>query len=159
MKKVPLTAESEFLVKEEKVLSFILAGLCFAIFLFGLGDMILRHFKNDYADYLYMLALLPAFFFLRKGKSHRIYIRINKTGIFQDEKLVTSWPNYLNAYIAQDKGKTMLPTIQDNFVLIVEYKKADDGKGFRTKIKLANTQNKSEEEVLEAVKFFRALNR
>ena len=117
--------------------------------------MITNQFRNDYADYLYVIAVLPAWFFVRKGKSKRIYIRINKSGIYQDEKLVTSWANFLNAYIAQKKPKSMRPRLQDNFVLVVEYLKDKmSDKGVRRQIPLTNTQNKSEEEVLEAVKFF-----
>lgn len=49
----------------------------------------------------------------------------------------------------------MRPRLQDNFVLVVEYLKDKmSDKGVRRQIPLTNTQNKSEEEVLEAVKFF-----
>jgi hypothetical protein len=44
--------------------------------------------------------------------------------------------------------------LRDNFVLVVEYKKNGTKQGFRKKLPLTNTQDKSEEEVLEAVKFF-----
>ena len=44
--------------------------------------------------------------------------------------------------------------LRDNFILVVEYRKGELKQGIRHKIPLTNTQNKSEEDVLEAVKFF-----
>lgn len=152
MGKIPLSNNSEFVVGEDKVLDYILASLFFGLFLYGLIDAIRQHFtKLNYLNYLFIIALLPAILFFRKAKNRRIYIRINKTGIYQDEKLVTGWSNLLKAYITQ---KATVISIQDNFMLVVEYLKDGVEKGFRRKIPLTNTQNKSEEEVLEAVKFF-----
>ena len=154
MAKKELTVDSEFIVGEEKVLVFILATLFFGLFMYGLVDAILQHFKNGtYLRYLCAFALLPAIYFFKKGMSNRIYIRINKTGIYQDEILVTRWADFLKAYVNQ-KEKTRLIEIQDNFQLVVEYMKDGEDKGFRRKIPLTNTQNKSEEDVLAAVMFF-----
>ncbi|MBL0273152.1 MAG: hypothetical protein IPQ06_08785 [Chitinophagaceae bacterium] len=152
MGKIPLTKESEFVVGEDKVLVTILATLFFALFLYGLIDALLHHFtKLDYQNFIFMIALAPALLFFIKAKNKRVYIRINKTGIYQEEQLVTGWSDFLNAYISQ---KDKVISIQDNFILVVEYRKDGVEKGFRRKIPLTNTQNKSEEEVLEAVKFF-----
>lgn len=154
MGKTPLTKDSEFVVGEEKILNYILATLCFALFVYGLIDAIRRHFTNiDYQSFVFALALLPAFLFFRKARSNRVYIRVNKTGIYQDEKLVTSWSNLLKASVAQKEKKGIF-SIQDNFLLVVEYRKDGFQQGFRHKIPLTNTQNKSEEEVLEAVNYF-----
>lgn len=152
MAKKIFTKEDQFVVGEERVLNYILAALCFALFLYGVIDAVNRNFRKiDYQSFVFALALIPAYLFFRKARSNRTYIRINKTGIYQDEKLVTSWANFLNAYIGQKEKKNFF-SIQDNFILVVEYKK--DGKGFRHKIPLTNTQNKSEEDVLAAVNFF-----
>ncbi len=154
MRKIPLTKDSEFVVGEEKILNYILASLCLALFLYGLIDAAKRHFTNiDYQSFVLALALAPAILFVRKARSSRVYIRVNKTGIYQDEQLVTGWANLLKAYIDQ-KEKKGLFNIKDNFLLVVEYRKNDNKEGTRRKIPLTNTQNKSEEEVLEAVMFF-----
>lgn len=152
MGKISLNSNSEFVVAEDKVLVYILASLFFALFLYGLIDAIIRDFsKLSYLNAIYAIALAPAIYLFVKAKRNRIYIRINKTGIYQDEQLVTGWSNFLSAYVAQ-KEKAF--SIQDNFILVIEYLKAGNDKGFRRKIPLTNTQNKSEEEVLEAVQFF-----
>ncbi len=154
MGKIPLSKESEFLVGEERVLNYVLASLCLALFLYGLVDAIRRRFIHiDYQSFVFALALAPAFLFFRKARSSRIYIRVNKTGIYHDEQLVTRWSNLIKAYIAQKEKKNFF-NIQDNFILVVEYRKEGLPQGARRNIPLTNTQNKSEEEVLEAVKFF-----
>lgn len=154
MAKTTFTRDSQFVVGEEKILNYVLAALCFAIFIYGVGDAVNRHFKNiDYQSFVFALALAPAILFFRKAISNRIYIRINKTGIYHNENLVTGWSGLLKAYLAQKEKKGIF-SIQDNFLLVVEYKKDDTRQAFRKKIPLTNTQNKSEEDVLAAVNFF-----
>jgi hypothetical protein len=149
-----LTKDGEFVVKDEKVLLYILALLFFGIFMYGVIDAISRQFKNiDYQSFVFSFALIPAYFLFKRGRSNKVYIRINKKGIYQDEKLITGWPAFLNAYITQQEKKKIYD-LRDNFILVVEYWKIDPKQGFRHKIPLTNTQNKSEEDVLEAVTFF-----
>ncbi len=152
MGKIPLTNDSEFVVGEDKVLVYILASLFFGLFLYGFIDAIRQSFiKLNYLSYISMLLLVPAIILFTKAKSKRIYIRINKAGIYQDEKLISGWAYLFKAYISQ-KEKAF--SIQDNFILVVEYMKKGFDKGFRRKIPLTNTQNKSEEEIMEALNFF-----
>ena len=152
MRKTALTKDSEFIVGEEKVLNYIIAFLCLTLFMYGLIDAVTRKFINiDYQSLIFTLALVPAFIFFKKGRSKRIFIRINKTGIYQEEKLLTNWANFIKAFLTQEEK---LVSIKDNFVLVVEYRKEGQKEGFRRKIPLTNTQNKSEEDVLNAVRFF-----
>ena len=157
MAKAPLTKNSEFTVMEEKALNYILSLLCFGLFLYGLSDAISKKFVHiDYQSYFFALAILPAVLFFTKARSKRVFIRVNKTGIYQDEQLVTTWADFLKAYLAQDKNRGIKGvSIQDRFVLMVEHRKPGEPRtGLRRKIPLGNTQNKSEEDVLAAVKFF-----
>ncbi len=154
MGKTQLNKAGEFVVKEEKMINYILAGLFFAIFLYGVIDAAKRHFINiDYQSYFFTLALVPVIFCIRRANSKRVYIRVNKTGIYHDEQLVTGWPGLLNAYITQKEKKSFF-NIQDNFILVVEYRKDGPPGNSRRQIPLTNTQNRSEEEVLEAVQLF-----
>lgn len=152
MEIVPLNKDNDFVVVEAKVLDYIMAFIFFVIFLYGLIDTVF----SGYIDSMLLQVILilfgfPAIIYFVKARSRRIYIRINKMGIFQDEKLVTNWKNFLNAYIKQ---KEVVGSIKDNFVLVVEYLKDGSDAGFRRKIPLTNTQNKSEEEIYEAIQFF-----
>ncbi|OSZ79874.1 hypothetical protein CAP36_01000 [Chitinophagaceae bacterium IBVUCB2] len=154
MAKKQLTTDGQFIVGENKGLDYVLAFLCLALFSYGLIDAIQQRFTNFSASsFVFLIAFVAAVLFFRKGNSKRIYIRINNTGIYQDEKLVTDWSNFLNAFLTQ-KEKKRIFEIQDNFLMVVEFRKEGTNLGIRKKIPLTNTQNKSEEEVLEAVKFF-----
>ncbi|MEK7225405.1 MAG: hypothetical protein AAB221_06955, partial [Bacteroidota bacterium] len=120
MAKKIFTKEDQFVVGEERVLNYILAALCLALFLYGVIDAVNRNFRKiDYQSYVFALASIPAYLFFKKARSNRIYIRVNKNGIYQDEKLVTNWANFINAYIDQKEKKNFF-SIQDNFILVVE---------------------------------------
>jgi hypothetical protein len=155
MGKMPLTKESQFTVGEEKVLNYVMAVFFFALFGYGLFDAIRRQFINvDYQSVIFAVAILPAIYCIRRAQSNRVYIRINKAGIYQDGKLLTGWANFLKAFITQKKDKKMWD-VRDNFQLVVEFRDAKDArKGIRKKIPLTNTQNKSEEDIMEAISFF-----
>lgn len=152
MTKISLHRNTEFIVGEEKVLNYVMAFLFLALFLYGLADAIARKFTNiDYQSLIFTIALLPAVIFFKKARSKRIFIRINKKGIYRDERLLTDWDHFIRAYLDQEQK---VVSIKDNFVLVVEYKKGNAGDAFRQKIPLTNTQNQSEEDVLAAVNFF-----
>lgn len=152
MRAVPLTKDSDFTVIEEKVLDYILTALFFAVFVLGFVYAIKNNItREDVVGGLLMLALIPSLLAFAKARSKRIYIRINKTGIYQDEQLVAGWDKMIKAYISQ---KQVTGQWQDNFILVLEYRKEVLLSGFRRKIPLTNTQNKSEEEIIEAIRFF-----
>jgi hypothetical protein len=157
MGKIPLTKETEFVVGQEKVLNYVMGCIFLVLFLYGLIDPIKHQFKNiDYQSIVFVLALAAAIYCFKGAQSRRVYIRVNKRGIYQDEKLVTNWPELIKVYISQ-KEKTGLINLLDNFILVLEYRKDLAKTGFRRKIPLTNFQNKSEEEVLEAVNYFWSL--
>lgn len=159
MGKTPLTKDSQFTVGEERIINYVMAIFFFLLFAYGLFDAIRRHFIHiDYQSIIFAVAILPAIYCIRRAKSPRVYIRVNKTGIYQDEKLVTKWADLLNAFVTQKEKKRIIE-IQDNFLLVVEYRDSKDPKvGRRKKIPLTNTQNKSDEDIMEAIHFFRRLN-
>jgi len=81
---------------------------------------------------------------------------INAKGIYEYNKLVTDWNNFMNAYINQDE---ITGDIKDNFILTIEYiKPGDEGYHIR-RIPLTYTQTKSEEEIIDTINFFLALHR
>lgn len=150
-----LNPESQFIVGEEKWLNYILSILFLGLSLYPIAGLVIHGFRNpDYQGLILVLALIPAWIFFRKARSRRIFIRVNKSGIYQDEKLITGWKGLIRAYLDQQQ-KTV--TIRDNFVLVVEFKKEDPQKIYKRVIALTNTQDKSEEDVLAAIRFF--LNR
>lgn len=152
-----LTPESQFTVGEEKWLNYILSILFLALALYPLAGLFIHGFRNpDYQGLVLVLAIIPAWIFFRKARSRRVFLRVNKSGIYQDEKLLTGWKGFIRAYLDQQQ-KTV--TIRDNFVLVVEYKKEDLNKVYKRVIALTNTQNQSEEDIMAAIRFFLALYR
>lgn len=144
-----LDPNKPFLVKDSMGVN-IFIGLAFV------GLFISTFFNNDpnaekgFEFKLFYLALIPAALFIWKGLKNRICIEINRKGIYHFGRLVTTWADFIDARIDQDE---IVLTIQDNFVLYVRYRQPGN-KIFRTKIPLRNTQNKAEEEIIEAIRFF-----
>ncbi|MBL7746470.1 MAG: hypothetical protein JNM19_03535 [Chitinophagaceae bacterium] len=154
MSNKPLTKDSEFTVGENRLMAYAIAVFFFILFMVAVVDVVERRFRSiDYQSIIFAFAIFGTIYMLRRAKSRAIYIRVNKKGIYEGGQLVTDWPHFLNAYISQDDKKAIYD-IRDLFVLIVEYTKDGSPNGFRRKVPLSNNQNKSEEEVLEAVKFF-----
>ena len=149
-----LEPNGDFIVGEEKILNAILSLIFFGLFSYGVIDALMeKNYEPGVMPVFYGLALALSFWFFKKFRSKRIFLRINQNGIFKDEKLVTDWDHLLKAYITQ-KPKTTI-YITDSFVLIIEYMKTDTDKGYRSIVPLTNTQNKSEEDIMEALKYFR----
>ena len=149
-----LTKDGQFIVGEYKLMHYFMALFFLALFGVGLYDTVARNFKDiDYQSYVFALAIIPAILILIKVRKGTIYIRINAKGIYQYERLVTTWAGLLNAALTQEEKKYMVE-MGDKFILLLEYQKPGEFKPTRRKIPLTNTQNKSEEEVLAAVKYF-----
>ena len=159
MAKAPLTVDSRFEVNEEKALNIVVAVLYFLVASLGLVWST-KEKSWVAAAAIVGVVVFPGLVYFLKSRSQRIFIRIDKTGIYQDENLVTTWTNFLKAYVREEPPsmsmdmKRLPETIKDQFFLIIEYLKDDSGNGSRRRIRLTNTQNKSDEEIMEAITFF-----
>ncbi len=155
MPRKQLTAEDDFIVGESVMMDFSIGAFFFLLFFIALSvtypDL---PSKQKAYNKSVLLVLIPAITFTLKGIINKKIIKVNKEGIYQYSKLVTNWDNYKQAYVTQAE---IVGSIQDNFVLIVEYYKEGEDGYFVRKIQLTNTQNKSEEEVIEAINFFFSL--
>ena len=149
-----LDANGQFIVGEYKLMHYFMALFFLALFGVGLYDAIARNFRDiDYQSYVFALAIIPAVLILVKVRKGTIYIRINSKGIYENERLVTQWPGLLNVTLTQEEKKGIYD-LGDKFILLLQYNKPGEAKPLIRKIRLTNTQNKSEEEVLAAVKWF-----
>ena len=100
---------------------------------------------------LYLVAVPAFFFFARALKAGNVIMKVNKDGIYYYTELVTNWQYFIDAKVTQaDK----LWTLQDNFILLINYTDGE-GKKYRSKIPLTNNQDKSEEEIIAAIRYFR----
>jgi hypothetical protein len=100
---------------------------------------------------IFYLLLVPAVLFIRRGSANQTVMTINKTGFFYGGQLLTSWDNFIDAAVTQEEK---LLTIQDNFLLFIKYYKDGSPGYFGRKIPLTNTQDKAEEEIIAAIRFY-----
>ncbi len=149
-----LTKDGQFLVGEYKLMHYFMALFFLALFGYGLYDAIARNFTDiDYQSYVFALAIIPAVMIMIKVRKGTIYIRINSKGIYENERLVTQWSGLLIVTLTQEE-KNGIYDMGDKFILLLQYTRPGEPKPLIRKIRLTNTQNKSEEEVLAAVKWF-----
>ena len=150
MATIILDKNNEFIVKEWKAMNIII-GVVFAIlFVFALYNLGFNNRKSVW--FFLFIAALIVVAFLRYGKqatSQSIIFRINSEGIYYYGKLVTGWDNFDNAYVTNEME---IGSFADNFELVIEFYR--DDLLIRRKIKLTNTQNKSEEEIYGAIMYF-----
>ena len=153
MKGVKLDNDENFVVRESAGLNFIFAGFFWAVFI-----SLIINFSDNYTVgdkwmslIVGLIVIAAALFFTIKGLKRKECIRINKDGFFYYRRFITDWENLESAFITQDEK---IVSIQDNFVLVLNYNKEGEEGSYMRKIALTNTQNKSEEEILAAIKYF-----
>lgn len=153
-----LHPDSEFVVKEEIVLVYILTGLFILIFIYGILDLtVITGLKDNASAFSFLLAIVPALYFFRKGYRNPVSMRINRKGIYEGNRLITGWESLVKATITQ-KTDGKWRSLQDNFQLVVDFSVGGGVKPIRHIIPLTNTQNKSEEEVMSAIRYFIGLH-
>ena len=146
-----LNNDVDFLVRENAILQFVLGGLFTAMFLVSLTDIIEYDYLGGFRFKAIYIALLPAIYFIYKAVSKKKEIfKINKQGFYYYGKFITNWNNFIDAVVTQDK---VVLTIQDNFVLFIQYTN-EEGRHFRSKYPLTNMQDKADTEIIAAIKFF-----
>jgi hypothetical protein len=151
MKDDKQVSDDRFIVKDSKGLSIIVFLILTAMFISAV------YYDNFSADKersnvrIAYLTIIPAIFFLVKAMSNKIIIEINYSGFYYNGSLLTNWENFISAHFTEEEK---IGSFSDNFVLYIEYYKPGTGMDYISKIPLTNTQNKSEEAILEAIKKF-----
>lgn len=144
--------QNNFIVRESGWINFLFSFLFFAMFI---GSLITINFAKDYSiesyRYILHLTIIPAILLLVNGIKKNKIIELNKTGIFYRGTLITIWQNFVRAYITQEE----IPgSLNDNFRLIIEYYVPEKGMNYITKLKMSSSQDKSEEQIMAAIKDF-----
>lgn len=83
-------------------------------------------------------------------------MNINANGFFYYDRLLTSWANFVSAEFLDELPVQMSGSagLSDQFYLYIKYYKDDKPGLFALKIPFTNTQDKSEEEILAAIRFY-----
>ena len=139
----------DFIVRESIVLLIIIA----VFFLSMLGSFIEYNTSAGIWGYLIIAALIPPLIFFIRKKIKVAVITINKNGIYSYKKLITDWRDFRNAKIDQLPMNVGDP--RDKVVLIIHYYNPAKEKIFEQQLRLNNTLNKSEEQILAAIELFR----
>jgi hypothetical protein len=90
------------------------------------------------------------------SRKSQTIMTINKNGFFYYGSLLTNWSNFVSAEFL-DEMPTLSSTssgLSDKFSLYIKYYRDDKPGCFGRKIPLTNTQDKSEEEIIAAIRFY-----
>jgi hypothetical protein len=143
-----LTIEQDFLVKESQSINYIAGAALLVVFFVSMSF-------GDYGWRNYLVAiglfLIPGAIALAKGQRNSIIIKINKTGFYYAGKFITDWKSFYDARIRE---KMETGSYEDNFILDLRYYSTDRSLVYTLSIPLTNTQDRSEEEIIEAINFF-----
>ena len=144
-----LKPDGVFTVGESRGLAFALALVFAALFFYAVVDALL-HPDGDRANRIMLVALIPAIIFLRKSRSRAVIMRIDSLGFTYYGKRLFTWPQFVSARVEEGDSTGRF---QDNFKLHLQYYR-EDGNLYHRRVPLTNMQNKSEEEIIAAIRYY-----
>lgn len=144
--------EDTFVVKESQTVNIIVGAALLLVVLFSAAS---KDGLLGMPPKVIIIFVGVGILFVCRGLIRKETLRIDCNGIYQGKELITNWANFLQAYIGQ---ANRLASYQDDFQLILEYRKNGSDSLFTCIIPLSNTQNQSEEEVLAAIQRFYQLS-
>ncbi len=114
-------------------------------------------YNTDLGDtgFYIVAALAPFFAFFIRKKVKTAIIRINRKGIIYEGKLITDWKHFRTAKTDQETLDLLDP--RDKVVLKIYFFRDESNQLYEYKLRLHNTYNKSEEQILAAIELFRNL--
>ncbi|RYY89632.1 MAG: hypothetical protein EOO15_05660 [Chitinophagaceae bacterium] len=148
-----LKPDGVFTVGESRGLMLALAGIFAALFIYDLIDLVL-HPETAITNHLLLLAALPAFICLRKARDKSVIMRIDRTGFVYYGKRLFTWEQFISAKVEEVKAQNV--RFGDNFQLVLQYYR-EDGNIYGRNVALTNTQNKAEEEIIAAIRYYERL--
>ena len=146
-KQKPYT-NNEFIV-QESIGSNIIVGIVLLVISFLIFINIIDEPGSNYL--LFLCFLVPGVIFFLKAFNRRALIKVNKDGFYHYEVLKTNWENFISAESTEEQRQDNL---EYQFVLIIRFYQPGEGT-FEMKILMRNTFNRSGEEVIEAINYFR----
>ena len=81
---------------------------------------------------------------------------MNSNGINHHGNTICNWNNFINAYTAQEFPivSNYSDGLSDKNYIIVIYFDREKGGNYVYKMRMSDTQNKSEEQIIEAIQYF-----
>jgi hypothetical protein len=139
-------ADADFVVKESKKMRRIIGGFFFLFSLFILKESI----------WIGLLVGVIGIGTLVVSMRNETVMTINREGFFYYNQLLTNWTNFVSAEFLDELPVPLSGSagLSDQFFLYIKYHKNDKPGCFALKIPLTNTQDKAEEEILAAIRFY-----
>jgi hypothetical protein len=139
-------AETGFVVKESKNMRLFIGLIALGIAVIMAKSSILI------AAVIAVFAIAT----LLASRRNKTVMTINKEGFFYEGNLITSWRHFVSAKFLDQTPQLSKSSlgVSDQFYLAVRYRKEGDKACYEQKIPLTNLQDKSEEEIMAAVRFF-----
>ncbi len=152
MKNNTLNKNEDFTVRESRKMDLILLIIFSLLFVFGMVTVNWNESRIvEYILGIIGLTLPSAFYWRNRLNLQKVAIKINKDGIYEYSTFITNWDNFFDAHITQ---KEITGSISDNFILVIEYYKEDGETLIEHEIYMSDSFDKSEEEIIAAIKFF-----
>lgn len=138
-----------FEVKRSSKQVFIKAILCFiwgVLISVTFVEYMLVHFLV-----IFFCISFSVYLIAKKDRDATLFIEIDKQGIWIENQLLTDWENYIKSYILKDfEDASAFKKLEIN----IEYYKTGESGFFLNKLHFNGSEDKSEYEVLEAIKHF-----
>ncbi|MEO6719604.1 MAG: hypothetical protein ABIN67_04520 [Ferruginibacter sp.] len=152
-----LDKDGNFVVRESVLLNTIMGFIFLAILI---GVLFTRNFEANqpigsfHLIYLFLIVGIVAVF--TKAKRRDVILIINKNGIYYRSKLVSDWPNFINAYIYQEDYVVSNNSdgLNDKFYVVITFFEPQSEANYMYKVPMSNSQDKSEYQVISAIEYF-----
>ena len=147
-------ADGDFYVKDSRGCNMNLGILFLAVFVLTMSKDGFNTKALSIYQLLY-LSVLPGLYLIKRGIINKTIITINKSGFYYFDELVTNWHNFIDALVTQDEENRNIPyDVTDRFMLVIRYGKIGHTGFFARKILMTAAMDKSEEEIMAAIKFY-----
>lgn len=101
-----------------------------------------------------LFLIIPALAIIVRGFRNRIIMVINKNGFCYYGQLLTDWDHYISQEFIDDGPSMSGSGAKDKFYVLIKYYKEGQPGYYGRKIRLTDSQDKSEEEIIAAIKFY-----
>ena len=146
---------NEFTMKESVGLNLLIAIVLFIFFILMVINVAASNDAHKNSSYIFSLIfLLPGIYFIVKTFYRQNVVTINKNGFYHFGELKTNWKNFVSAEVEERQKTGKYKSYY--FVFIIRVNQPGEGY-FELTVRLRDTYNKSGEEIIEAINYFRPL--
>jgi hypothetical protein len=136
-------ASSDFVAKESKGVNLVI-GIFFLILAFAFVFI-------SWYGWLMVISVLAI---VARGFRNKRIMVINKNGFYYYGELLTDWDHFISEEFIDDGPSLSWSPPKDQFYVLIKYYKEGQSGYYGRKVSFTNSQDKSEEEIIAAIKFY-----